>query len=382
MSGGEEVIQSVLGTRCYYARLGVSRSADEDEIRKAYKKRAMKLHPDRNKHPRAEEAFKLVGTAHTVLVDPAKRREYDQVGEEGMNGGGGHAFQRGFNRRGQAVHPEDIFDIFDILRGAHVQRQQQRQRHHAPQGPPPNQALLNFINMFPLIIMLGVYLLSGMGIGGHDSLPFSLDRNIERMRCELIVYNKKREKTSQALSHKHKHKQAASSLKERPTRAAFPTTSNPPSSGSTGRGERLSEKYGFSRILLLFYSRQPLLQPPPLSLPFPHRSIGLSQRRTKVTSSRSATPSGTTGRLGWRRHGATQTAKPCSRRYAHQKKKLARPLTLTPTPLTGSEHEDPFVHGVPATLREHTYSAALGSRITPYSSYLPPLLSHKSPFQA
>lgn len=75
----------------YYKTLGVSRGATEDEIKKAYRKLALKFHPDKNKEPGAEEKFKEVAEAYEVLSDKRKRDIYDQVGEEGLKAGGGSA---------------------------------------------------------------------------------------------------------------------------------------------------------------------------------------------------------------------------------------------------------------------------------------------------
>lgn len=71
----------------YYKELGVSKTATEDEIKKAYKKQALKFHPDKNKSPGAEEKFKNIAEAYEVLSDKKKRDIYDQVGEEGLKGG-------------------------------------------------------------------------------------------------------------------------------------------------------------------------------------------------------------------------------------------------------------------------------------------------------
>ena len=83
----------------YYQILGVSRSANDDELKKSYRKLALKYHPDKNKDPGAEEKFKSIGEAYDVLSDPKKRRIYDQVGEEGLKGGlgaGGSGMPEGF----------------------------------------------------------------------------------------------------------------------------------------------------------------------------------------------------------------------------------------------------------------------------------------------
>lgn len=73
----------------YYATLGVSRDADEKEIKKAYRKLAMQYHPDHNQgDPDAEAKFKDCSEAYEVLSDPDKRNIYDQYGEEGLRGSG------------------------------------------------------------------------------------------------------------------------------------------------------------------------------------------------------------------------------------------------------------------------------------------------------
>lgn len=73
----------------YYDVLGVSRDADADEIKKAYRRLAMEYHPDRNDDPGAEERFKQVTEAYEVLRDPKKRRRYDRYGEAGLGKGSG-----------------------------------------------------------------------------------------------------------------------------------------------------------------------------------------------------------------------------------------------------------------------------------------------------
>lgn len=89
----------------YYKILGVERNATADEIKRAYKKVAIKYHPDRNPGDKeAEEKFKLAAEAYDVLRDPDKRARYDQFGAEGLNGAG---FGGGFNAGGM-----DLNDIF------------------------------------------------------------------------------------------------------------------------------------------------------------------------------------------------------------------------------------------------------------------------------
>ncbi|XP_075714835.1 dnaJ homolog subfamily B member 1 [Rhinoderma darwinii] len=75
----------------YYKTLGLAKGASEEDIKKAYRKQALKYHPDKNKDPGAEERFKEIAEAYDVLSDPKKREIFDKYGEEGLKGtpGGG-----------------------------------------------------------------------------------------------------------------------------------------------------------------------------------------------------------------------------------------------------------------------------------------------------
>src|SRR5678809_1354881 len=77
----------------FYSVLEVERTASDDDIKKAYRKLAMKYHPDRNNGAKdAEERFKSITEAYDVLREPQKRAAYDRYGEAGLRGGGGGGF--------------------------------------------------------------------------------------------------------------------------------------------------------------------------------------------------------------------------------------------------------------------------------------------------
>lgn len=71
----------------YYRTLGLARGASDEEVKRAYRRQALRFHPDKNKEPGAEERFKEVAEAYDVLSDPKKREIFDKYGEEGLKGG-------------------------------------------------------------------------------------------------------------------------------------------------------------------------------------------------------------------------------------------------------------------------------------------------------
>merc|ERR1711874_179874 len=81
-------IPEIMGKN-YYKVLGINKGASEEEIKKSYRKLAMKYHPDKKNSAGAEEKFKEIGEAYDVLSDPKKKQIYDQYGEDGLKGGMG-----------------------------------------------------------------------------------------------------------------------------------------------------------------------------------------------------------------------------------------------------------------------------------------------------
>lgn len=97
----------------YYEVLGVSRNASDDEIKKAYRKLAVKYHPDKNPDDKeAEEKFREATEAYEVLKEPKKRSQYDQFGHAAFQGAGGGAGAGGYGGFGGAAG----FDVSDALR--------------------------------------------------------------------------------------------------------------------------------------------------------------------------------------------------------------------------------------------------------------------------
>lgn len=125
-----------MAKRDYYEVLGLKKGASDEEIKKAYRKMALKYHPDRNPGDKeAEEKFKEAAEAYNVLSDSKKRAQYDQFGHAGPQQGFGGGFG-GFNGFGGGFSMEDIFEQFGDIFGGHFgggggfagRRQQPRQR--------------------------------------------------------------------------------------------------------------------------------------------------------------------------------------------------------------------------------------------------------------
>lgn len=102
-----------MSRRDYYEVLGVSKTASAEEIKKAYRKKAIEFHPDKNPGDKAaEEKFKEAAEAYEVLSDAQKRQRYDQFGHAGVNGSAGGGF-------GGGMSMDDIFSHFGDIFGGH-----------------------------------------------------------------------------------------------------------------------------------------------------------------------------------------------------------------------------------------------------------------------
>jgi DnaJ family protein B protein 12 len=105
-AAAEQACKDILNCKDYYDILGVSKSATTDEIKKAYRKKSLKVHPDKNKSESAQEAFKKLSQAYVCLSEDDKRAMYDRFGNE-------EDFMRAQQGAGQnpfaSFNPEDIF---------------------------------------------------------------------------------------------------------------------------------------------------------------------------------------------------------------------------------------------------------------------------------
>lgn len=180
----------------YYRILGIQRDASDDEIKKAYRKLALKFHPDKNSAANAEERFKEIGEAYEVLSDKKKRDTFDRYGEEGLKPGSSRTPATttftNYTYDGRAyesdISPEEIFNMF--FNGGFVGRRWQssgtyrtRSYHHhssanghheGQQEVSPGLNIL--VQLFPVLVLIGLALTSYLI---NSDPPYSLHRNSE-----------------------------------------------------------------------------------------------------------------------------------------------------------------------------------------------------------
>eukprot|EP00759_Apiculatamorpha_spiralis_P048515 PhF_6_TR43683/c0_g1_i1/m.67135/K09518/DNAJB12; DnaJ homolog subfamily B member 12 len=188
----EQLVQHVLSSKCYYKMLRIQKNASNDEIRVAYKKLALRLHPDKNQHHKAEEAFKAVGKAYATLNDAQKRQTYDHHGEEGVkvqeNGG-----TPGASHRGGGFRTEDdiLFQMFEEMFGPgfaprrrqyayqhrpQEQHQRQQQQHHGNQHHHQHHNMHQtlFMQLLGMFMLILVYMMSSGALMGESTPGYSL----------------------------------------------------------------------------------------------------------------------------------------------------------------------------------------------------------------
>lgn len=195
--------KKIMNAKDYYEVLGVNRDCSEDDVRRAYKKLALKLHPDKNSAPEAAPAFQRVAKGYETLSDPDKKAHYDRFGEEGERGysniSRGYAQHGGGVQFSEGISPEDLFNMmfgggfgggFGHMGGTTFQfggrnvrmrrpAQQQRTRHNVRQeeAQESGSGLMQFLQLIPFFLFL---IFTFFNFGGRSSSTdrvFSLERN-------------------------------------------------------------------------------------------------------------------------------------------------------------------------------------------------------------
>ncbi|KAG9275359.1 hypothetical protein AMEX_G9865 [Astyanax mexicanus] len=171
-----DAVKRIKKCKDYYEILRVGKDASEDDLKKAYRKLALKFHPDKNHAPGATEAFKAIGNAYAVLSNTEKRKQYDLYGEEKV-----HPSRHGHSHRHfeADISPEDLFNMFfgggfpssnvhvysnGRMRFGHNHRQERREQQR-------DGSLALFVQLMPILILIIVSALSQMMV---SSPPYSL----------------------------------------------------------------------------------------------------------------------------------------------------------------------------------------------------------------
>ncbi|KAK6205273.1 uncharacterized protein RJT21DRAFT_14586 [Scheffersomyces amazonensis] len=196
----------------FYEILQVTKTSNEGEIKKSYRKLAIKLHPDKNSHPRAAEAFKFLNKAWGVLSDPSKKKLYDQTGSDpdsrfagynssasssGASRGGASPF--GGFQGGASPFDDDIFNMFfggggaqgptftfggngftfqsfgggqPYVRQRYQPRRQQRQQQQGSQQSQEEPSFMESLRqLLPILLIILVPLLSALFSDSSSSVP-------------------------------------------------------------------------------------------------------------------------------------------------------------------------------------------------------------------
>ena len=151
------ICEEILKKTNYYEILGVDRTASDEEIKKQYKKLALRLHPDKNHAPQATEAFKKVAQTLACLTDPNKRKIYDEHGNEENF----RTQYREFFQDEDELDPEDLFDLLFTgrvnrdRRGRRPRRNYQfRAQAQGAQQAPQGGKYFMLMQMAPFLLML------------------------------------------------------------------------------------------------------------------------------------------------------------------------------------------------------------------------------------
>eukprot|EP00803_Ostreobium_quekettii_P006399 evm.model.scf_398.2 EVM.evm.TU.scf_398.2 scf_398:13503-15625(+) len=201
----QELVRKILKENNFYTILGISKDADEEEIKRAYKKLALKLHPDKNKAPNAEEAFKAVSRAFSCLSDPVKRSNYDRFGHEDRQQLPTHGHQGMHTFYAEDLDPHEIFNMF--FRGAfpqtrsnmfHPQHRAHFQRDHA-EGGAQSVNFMSLMHVLPLLVLFVYTFLSGPSEPPYKmSRDASFSEQVTTRRFDVPFFVKSRSQFNKA----------------------------------------------------------------------------------------------------------------------------------------------------------------------------------------
>ncbi|XP_075941787.1 dnaJ homolog subfamily B member 12b isoform X2 [Anarhichas minor] len=168
-----DAVRRIKQCRDFYEILGVQADASEDELKRSYRKLALKFHPDKNHAPGATEAFKAIGNAYSLLSNANKRQQYDQCGDEKRHPSSHSPDNGNFE---PDISPEDLFNMFfgggypssnaNVYTNGRMRYQRREGRERQREG-----GLALFVQVMPIIILVIVSALSQIMV---NSPPYSL----------------------------------------------------------------------------------------------------------------------------------------------------------------------------------------------------------------
>ncbi|XP_060883704.1 dnaJ homolog subfamily B member 12b [Labrus mixtus] len=168
-----DAVRRIKQCKDFYEILGVQADASEDELKRSYRKLALKFHPDKNHAPGATEAFKAIGNAYAVLSNANKRTQYDQCSEERKDPSGHGHENENFE---PDISPEDLFNMFfgggyptsnaNVYPNGRMRYPRRERRERQRDG-----GLALFVQVMPILILVIVSALSQIMV---NSPPYSL----------------------------------------------------------------------------------------------------------------------------------------------------------------------------------------------------------------
>lgn len=197
------LVRNIIRNNDYYTILGLEKNCSVEEIRKAYRNLSLKVHPDKNKAPGSEEAFKKVSKAFTCLSDGNSRSQYDRVGFvdefDHIQRQNRTRPRRRYNTRNHFFHdefdPDEIFRAFfgqqrDMFRASHAYRT--RQARNQPREEEPNVAgpsCLTVIQILPffLLLLLAYLPFSEPDYSLHKNQSYQMPKTTQNMEISFYV---------------------------------------------------------------------------------------------------------------------------------------------------------------------------------------------------
>ncbi|CAJ1434438.1 unnamed protein product [Effrenium voratum] len=171
-----QLVQRILRTKDYYDILEVPKNAGEDVAKKAYRKLALKLHPDKNHAPGADEAFKKLSKAFQCLTDPQKKQVYDTYGDEERVPMQQRHYQQDF------MTPEDLFAAF--FGGGPAFQQTRTQHHHGDDG---QMQRVQIFQALPVLLLVLLTLASNFAKDGGSKFSFQANNSYRNERSTATL---------------------------------------------------------------------------------------------------------------------------------------------------------------------------------------------------